>query len=344
MAAPRDILILGGTGFLGPHIVESARARGHRVTLFNRGQSNPHLFPDVEQVHGDRERDLDALKGRTWDAVVDPSGYLPRIVKTSADFLAAGVGQYIFISSISVYKDLTPGADEAHPLRALSEPGSEEVLKHYGALKALCERVVSAAFEDRALIIRPGLIVGPGDPTDRFTYWPVRIDRGGEILAPGNGDDPAQVIDGRDLAAWILSCVEQNLTGTFNATGPRDAVTMRDLLSQCQAGVGVTARFTWVDTDFLKANEVEPWSDLPVWTGSDSGILSASIARALDHGLAFRPLAETARDTLAWWKALPPERRQELKAGLKPEREAEMLAAWHGRNARRAAPAVEQEA
>jgi 2'-hydroxyisoflavone reductase len=331
---PRTILILGGTNFLGPHIVDVAKARGHKLTLFNRGKTHPELFPDVEKLQGDRDGNLKALEGRSWDAVVDTSGYVPRIVKASAELLAPKVGQYIFISSISVYQDdVAVGADENHPTQALKEPGSEDRMKHYGALKALSEKTVHDAFQGRSLAIRPGLIVGPLDPTDRFTYWPVRLERGGEVLAPGNGKDPAQIIDGRDLAAWIVECVEQKTMGTFNATGPKQPITMHDLLDQCHAGIGgSSARFTWVDTDFLEKKEVAPWTDLPVWTGKDKGMASVSSKRAIDKGLVFRPIAETAGDTLAWWKTLPPERREKPKVGLKPERETEVLAAWKGRS------------
>jgi 2'-hydroxyisoflavone reductase len=330
---PRSILVLGGTGFLGPHFVDAARARGHKMTLFNRGKTHPELFPDLEKLHGDRDGDLKALEGRSWDAVVDTSGYVPRMVKASADLLAPRVAQYIFVSSISVYKDdVAVGADENHPLQVLTEPGSEDRMKHYGALKALCEKTVEGAFAGRALVVRPGLIVGPLDPTDRFTYWPARLERGGDVLAPGSGKDPAQIIDARDLAAWMVACIEQKQTGTFNTTGPKNAITMHDLLDLCHAGIGGSAaRFVWVDSDFLEKKQVAPWTDLPVWTGKDRGMASVSNRRAVERGLDFRPIADTARDTLAWWKTLPAERREKPKVGLTPQREAEVLAAWKAR-------------
>ena len=332
---PRTILVLGGTGFLGPHFVDAARARGHKITLFNRGKTHPELFQDLEKLHGDRDGDLKSLEGRSWDAVLDTSGYVPRIVKASAELLAPRVGQYIFVSSISVYKDdVAVGADENHALQVLTEPGSEDRTKHYGALKALCEKTVEGALPGRALAVRPGLIVGPLDPTDRFTYWPVRLERGGDVLAPGSGKDPAQIIDARDLAAWILECVEQKQMGTFNTTGPKDAITMHELLDHCHAGIGGSAaRFVWVDTDFLEKKEVAPWTDLPVWTGKDRGMASVSSRRAIERGLKYRPIADTARDTLAWWKTLPAERRDKPKVGLTPQREAEVLAAWKARSA-----------
>ena len=329
-ATPRTILVLGGTGFLGPHFVDAARARGHKITLFNRGKTHPELFPEVEKLHGDRDGGLGALQGRRWDAVLDTSGYVPRVVKASADLLAPNVGQYVFVSSISVYRDdVAVGADENHPLQVLTEPGSEDRMKHYGALKALSEKAVETAFPGRALVIRPGLIVGPLDPTDRFTYWPVRLERGGEVLAPGSGNDPAQIIDARDLAAWMVACIEQKQAGTFNATGPKDPITMHDLLDTCHAGIGgSSARLVWVDADFLEKKEVAPWTDLPVWTGKDRGMASVSNRRAVERGLQFRPIGRTAADTLAWWKTLPPERRAKPKVGLSPQREAEVLAAW----------------
>jgi len=332
-AAPgrKRILILGGTGFLGPALVEAARSRGHVLTLFNRGRTHPGLFPDLEQLHGDRDGKLEALRGRSWDAAIDTSGYVPRIVTLSAELLAPAVARYLFVSTISVYEeDIPAGSDETAKLQALADPKSEDVPKHYGALKAACERAVERALPGRAAVVRPGLIVGPGDPTDRFTYWPVRLDRGGEVLAPGDGADPVQVIDVRDLARFMVAMIERADTGTYNAVGPAGATTMRETLEACRAGTGSSARLTWVPWKFLEGEKVAPWSDMPaVVPAAESALAQVSIARALAKGLAPRPLADTARDTLAWWKGLPGERRAKPRAGLDAKREAEVLARWH---------------
>jgi len=336
-AAPLRLLILGGTAFLGPALVEFARSRGHTVTLFNRGRTNPGLFPDVEKLAGDRDPNkgegLKALQGRTWDAVVDTSGYVPRVVQASAELLAPHVRHYAFVSSISVYKELDRhGLDETSAVATVDDPTTEDVGKHYGALKALCEQAAEAAMPGRVLNVRPGLIVGPDDPSDRFTYWPVRVARGGEVLAPGDGEDPLQFIDARDLAAWIILAVERGTTGIFNATGPSKDLLMRDFLAATRTAVGGDARFTWVDTGFLAKHKVEPWSDMPSWvprTGEERGIGGVSIAKALAAGLTFRPAADTLRDTLAWFQSLPAERQAKMRSGLPAEREKEVLAAWH---------------
>ncbi|HLM47329.1 MAG TPA: NAD-dependent epimerase/dehydratase family protein [Myxococcaceae bacterium] len=340
-APPREgkrILILGGTGFLGPQLVEAARSRGHTVTLFNRGKTRPQLFPDVEKLQGDRDpkngEGLKALEGRKWDAVIDTSGYVPRIAKASAELLAPNVGHYVFISTISVYKELPrPGMDESAPLATVDDPTTESVREHYGALKALCEQAVEAAFPGRTTNIRPGLIVGPDDPTQRFTYWPVRVAQGGEVLAPP-GSDPAQFIDARDLAGWTLLTIENRDFGTFNATGPDKPLTLRTLLEACKQASGSNATFTWADAAFLEKHKVRPWMDLPVWVpaqGEMAGMSGVSNAKAMARGLKFRPVVDTARDTLTWFNGLPPERQAELRkrAGLTPEREREVLAAWH---------------
>ncbi|QSQ11459.1 SDR family oxidoreductase [Myxococcus landrumensis] len=334
---PLSILILGGTKFLGPALVECAQSRGHTVTLFNRGKTNPGLFPNVEKLQGDRDPNkaegLKALEGRKWDAVVDTSGYVPRIVKASAELLGPNVGHYAFISTISVYKDLTtPGITESYPLAQVEDATTEDVPKYYGALKALCEQAAEAAMPGRVLNVRPGLIIGPDDPTDRFTYWPVRLSRGGEVLAPGDGQDPVQFIDARDLAAWTILGVERRLTGAYNATGPTRPLLMRDFLEASQKTLGTDARLVWADTTFLAKHKVEHWGDMPAWAprvGEDGGLGCISVAKALAQGLTFRPITDTVRDTLAWFKAEPPERQAKLKAGLSPEREKEVLAAWH---------------
>ncbi|MCP3136360.1 NAD-dependent epimerase/dehydratase family protein [Pyxidicoccus xibeiensis] len=336
-SAPKSILILGGTKFLGPALVEFARSRGHTVTLFNRGKTNPGLFPDVEKLSGDRDPNkgegLKALQGRKWDAVVDTSGYVPRVVEASAALLAPNVGHYSFVSSISVYSNFADyGITEASPVATLEDPASEDVPKYYGALKAACERAAEAAMPGRVLNVRPGLIVGPDDPTDRFTYWPARVARGGEVLAPGDGQDPTQFIDARDLAAFIILNVERNTAGVFNATGPSQPVLMKHLLDTCKTATGSDARFTWVDTAFLDKQKVAPWQDMPVWiprTGEEKGLGRVSIEKAVAAGLTFRPTADTIRDTMDWFKTLPPERQAKLGAGVTPEREKEVLAAWH---------------
>ncbi len=330
---PRTILILGGTGFLGPHLVDAARVRGHKVTLFNRGKTRPGLFPDVEKLHGDRDGHLEALAGtRRWDAVIDPSGYVPRLVGASAKLLAPRVGQYVFISTISVFGEAPPkaGPDEAAPVAKAPDPKSEDVRQFYGALKALSEQAAEAALPGRATSIRPGLIVGPGDPTDRFTYWPVRLDRGGAVLAPGDGEDPVQVIDVRDLARWTIHCVEERFMGTYNAVGPAATMTMKTMLAGIARGLGKTPALRWAAAPFLEANKVGPWMDMPTWIprqSEETGMTRIRCGKAIARGLRFRPIDETARDTLAWWKMEPPERRAKLRAGITPEREAEVLAA-----------------
>jgi 2'-hydroxyisoflavone reductase len=334
------ILILGGTGFLGPALVRDAEARGHKLTLFNRGKTNPHLFPNLEQLHGDRKVDLSALKGREWDAVIDTSGYVPAVVRRSAELLRDAVGHYVFISTISVYDKPPPGGvDESGAVGKLADETTEKVSgETYGPLKALCEREAERAFAGRATTVRPGLIVGPEDPTDRFTYWPARLDRGGEVLAPGDpANDRVQVIDVRDLAAWTVTAVERRHVGVYNAVGPREPLTVGALLEAGCKAVGPGARLTWVPAGFLEKNKVEPWSDMPVWVpagGEDGGMARVDSRRAIERGLAFRPVGETFRDTLAWWKAEPAERRAKPRAGLSPEREAEVLALWRAEKKR----------
>ncbi len=332
---PKKVLILGGTSFLGPEIVEIAQARGHTITLFNRGKTNPQLFPNVEKLHGDRKKsDLGALKGRTWDVVVDTSGYFPRHVTESAGLLR-DAKQYIFISSISVYDKPPPGGvDENGAVGKLKDPTVEKIDEEtYGPLKAACERAAEEQMPGKVTVIRPGLIVGPGDPTDRFTYWPVRLDAGGEVMAPGAPSDPVQVIDVRDLAAWIVTVLEEGHIGVYNAAGPAKPTGIGAFLDGMKSALGSSATLTWVDEAFLASQKVSPWSDMPVWVGSgeDAGMARVSSARAIAKGLAFRPIGETARDTLAWWKAQPEERRTKPGAGLSREREREVLAASKAR-------------
>ncbi|HEY7726409.1 MAG TPA: NAD-dependent epimerase/dehydratase family protein, partial [Anaeromyxobacteraceae bacterium] len=263
----------------------------------------------------------------------DTSGYVPRLVRASAELLAPAVERYLFVSSVSVYADSREPLHEGSPLAAVADEKTEDVRAHYGALKALCEKTAEAALPGRTLAVRPGLIVGPGDPTDRFTYWPVRLDRGGEVLAPGDGQDPVQVVDVRDLAAWMVRAAEERLAGTFNATGPASTLTMAAMLDACRPQ-GSAARLVWADAAFLGAHEVSAWRDMPAWiprSSEEAGMARTSSARAIARGLAFRPVAGTARDTLAWWKALPAERRAKPRAGISPEREAALLAEWKAR-------------
>ncbi len=326
-----NLLILGGTIFLGKHLTAVALERGHTVTLFNRGRhANP--FPEVEAIRGDRDGGLDALAGRQWDTVIDTSGYIPRLVRASAEALANAVNQYVFISTISVYADMSaPGVDETARVGHMDDPTTEQVTgESYGPLKALCEQAVEDVFRDHALVIRPGLIVGPDDPTDRFTYWVRRGAQGGAVLAPGRPDRAIQVIDVRDLAEWTLNMVEANASGTYNITGPATRLTMDDLLQAAQHASGSDAHFIWADEAWLQAQGVEPWSEMPLWIPENdpalSGMMALNIDRALAAGATFRPIAATVRDTLAWDNTRPPT--TTLKAGLLPEREASLIAAW----------------
>ncbi len=344
--APRSlrILILGGTGFIGPYQVRYAVDRGHRVTVFNRGRRQADLPNEVEHLIGDRNDDLDALVGRDWDVVIDNPTVLPFWVRDAASLLRDHADQYIFISSISVYADPSePGLDEttalaeydgADPMAETMETFQAASGRLFGPLKALSEQEAEKWFPGRTTIVRPGLIVGPGDPTDRFTYWPVRVARGGEVLAPGTPEDPVQVVDARDLSQWIIRVAEQNATGAFNATGPERPAPMGSVLGAMEPLAEEPVRFTFVDADFLSDQGVRPWSDMPAWVppvGSSAGLLQVSNQRAVEQGLTFRPIADTARDTLAWFRDLPQERQQSMLAGISAEREAEVLQAWHDR-------------
>ena len=322
------ILIIGGTRFLGRHLVESALARGHEVTLFNRGKSNPTLFPQVETILGDREYDLDKLLGRAWDTVIDVAGYVPRVVRLSASKLIGSVGRYVFISSISVYASFSRiGIDESDPVGKIEDELFEEITgESYGPLKALCEKAVQDTYGERALIIRPGLIVGPNDPTDRFTYWPVRVARGGDVLVPEKPDVPVQIIDVRDLSDFITRLIEEKAWGIYNATGPDSILTLGAMLEACKAVSGSDANFKWASVEFLTEHKVEAWSDMPVWvpdTEEDAGFSRVDISKAINAGLTFRPLEETVRDTIDWAATRPSD--HEWRAGLKEEREQELL-------------------
>lgn len=332
-ATPLKVLVIGGTGFLGPHTVRRLQERGHVVTLFNRGRTNPGLFPDIEKLRGDRKTDLKALEGRKWDAVLDPSAYIPADVTRSATLLAPSVGHYLIISSISVYKAIdTPGMDESAPLAVLKDPTVEQVTgETYGGLKALCEQAAEKAMPGRVTVIRPGLIVGPGDNTDRFTYWPVRVARGGEVLVPNSPNDFVQCIDVRDLANFIVTALENKTTGIYNADAPQASLTIGRLVETCKQVTRSDAQFVWVPTAFLEAQKVRPWSDMPVWlplTGDEAGGGQISVKAAMARGLTHRPLADTVRDTLAYVETWPAERKAKLRAGLAADREKEVIAAW----------------
>ncbi len=342
------ILILGGTGFIGPHMVRRAQERGHSVTLFNRGRTNDDLFPDVEKLVGDRDGQLEALKGREWDAVIDNSGYVPRHVRDSAKLLSTAAKQYLFISSVSAYASLEkPGLSEDSPLGTMADPTIEEINgETYGPLKVLCEQAAQQAFPSGATIVRPGYIVGPGDSTDRWTYWPVRVAAGGEVLAPGLPAAPIQLIDARDLAAFTIHLLERGTHGAFNAVGPAAALPMSEMLGVLKATTKSDATFTWVDQEFLAAQE----ATFPIWSptvGAYGGVHQVMNARAIAAGLTYRPLAETTADTLAWWNGLEAERRGAMRSGLRlpPElgqaaatldaqraAEAKLLAGWRARN------------
>jgi 2'-hydroxyisoflavone reductase len=317
------LLILGGTKFLGRAVAEAALARGHEGTLFNRGRTNPNLFPEAEKIRGDREQDLGALRGRRWDAVIDTATFLPRVVRLSVDALRESVDRYVYVSSISVYADLSSAPVEGAAVAELTDPSSESI-EDYGALKAVCEQIVTEAFGDRALVVRPGLIVGPHDPTDRFTYWPRRVAAGGRVLAPAPRDAPVQFIDARDLGAWIVHATEQSLRGTYNATG--EPTTFERLLDACTRVAGSDAEIVWVPSERLVEAGVGEWVELPLWIAAPefAAMQQADVSKAVADGLTFRPLEETIRDTLAWDAGRDEPRAEDV--GLSPERERELLA------------------
>lgn len=321
------LLIIGGTVFLGRHLVTAALVAGHEVTLFNRGRHNADLFPEVEKLRGDRKGDLSALVGREWDAVIDTCGYVPREVQTVADVLKQGVERYVFISTLSVYADFqTLGIDESYPTGKLGDEKTEKVTgESYGPLKALCEQAARAVFGERTLIVRPGLIVGPYDPTDRFSYWVQRVAAGGEVLAPAPSTHQVQFIDGRDLAEWTIRLVEVEQAGVFNATGPDYRLSLGELLNCVGQVSGSDAWIRWADAAFLLAEKVVPWSEMPLWVPDESfvGFGGMSVQKGIGAGLRFRPLAETVRDTMDWLGTRAADHR--WRAGISREREEELL-------------------
>ena len=333
-----SILILGGTGFIGPYQVRYALARSHTVTLFNRGKTKPHLFPELEKLRGDREAgDLEALKGREWDVVIDNSSGRPRWTREAAELLSDSANLFYYTSSTGVYYPYhSIDIDEDAPVLD-ADPVESDDGPSYGVRKVLSERAAEAAFPGRAIVVRPHLIAGPDDPTDRFTYWPVRMSRGGEVMAPGQPTDPIQFIDVRDLTEFTMSLIEGSAGGVFNAVGPLSRMSVAEMLYGIRAISSTDVSFTWIDADFLSEHRVRGWSHLTVWinpTGDYMGMDQINNERSVANGLTFRPLAVTARDTLDWWNSLPEERRAEPRNGLAPDREVEVLAIWHARNER----------
>lgn len=323
------ILILGGKRFLGIALVEAILKAGHTPTLFNRGLTNPDLFPKVTNLIGDRDGDLSALKRRKWDAVIDTGGFVPRVVIKSARMLSNKVENYTFISSLSVYQDFqTPDIAEDYRLAQLDDPTNEDYRGDaYGPLKALCEYEIQRHFEGSVLVIRPGLLVGPNDPTDRFTYWPWRVSLGGKVLAPAPPAANLQFIDVRDLAAFVVKLVEKKAEGVYNVTGPKKPATFGSLLVACREAALSDANFVWVEEPFLLREGVSPWTDLPLWVPSTdpaySGFYNININKALKAGLDIRPLSQTVNDTLAWLKTRPSE--TPLKVGIGIARETQLL-------------------
>jgi 2'-hydroxyisoflavone reductase len=333
-AEPMNILILGGTGFIGPHMVREALRRGHEVSLFNRGRTNNELFPDLKLYKGDRNNGLQSLEGGKWDVVVDNSGYVPRHVEDSARLLSSVVSHYLYVSTISVYAVSPAPITEDSPLATMDDETVEEVTgETYGPMKALCEQRVTAELgADRTTIVRPTYICGPGDRTDRYTYWPVRTMRGGEMLWPGTAADDIQIIDVRDFANFTVDCLEQKISGIFNTVTPPRSFKMGDLLEDCLAVTDANMTPVWVDRDFISENDVAEGGGLPIWDDPDGEYAALSQvegSRAAAAGLRNRPTRETARDTISWWKTLPADRTDKLRAGLSAEKEAEFLRLWH---------------
>jgi 2'-hydroxyisoflavone reductase len=333
------LLILGGTKFLGRAAAEAALERGHEVTLFNRGRTNPQLFPETEKLRGDRDGGLSALQGREWDCVIDPSGFVPRVVRQSAELLRGAVGHYVYISSIAVYSQpQEPGFGETAPVIELDDPDREDYLggaEAYGGLKALCEQVIAELHPGAHANVRAGLIVGPHDPTGRFTYWPLRVALGGEVLAPDGPDRQVQIVDVRDLGDWLVRLCEERTGGTFNAVGPARPLSMGELLDICDQVGGGRAEIVWVDEAFLLAHGVGVWMELPLWVPrEEEWFQRADASRAFAAGLRFRPLEETVRDTLAWARrdgASLVTTAHTGAAGMRPKREAELLTVWRER-------------
>jgi 2'-hydroxyisoflavone reductase len=330
-----DILVLGGTGFIGPHLVSHAMQRGHKITLFNRGRTNNHLFPEVEKLVGDRNNDLSALEGRRWDAIIDNSGYTPAQVELSVGLLKDACDQYLFTSTRSVYYDYTAAVmDEDAPLGPQHLPESE--WEGYGPDKVLAERIVKAGFGARTLIVRPPIIVGPGDRSDRFTYWVDRIDDGGDILVQGEPTDPVQFVDVRDLSEFYVRLLENTTSGIYNAEGPGSALTTAGLVHGIKAITATPSTFHWVDWDFLIERGEVPQESLTFWQPPRGRYLNYGYmdnSRAITRGLTFRPLAVTAKDTLDWHRARTRDLQDKLRTGLSRDREAELLREWNSRAA-----------
>jgi 2'-hydroxyisoflavone reductase len=326
-----NVLVLGGTVFFGRHLVRALLARGHTVTIFNRGNHDVDGDLPVIRIHGDRTNTagLARLTADGWDAVVDPSSDIPDVVEASARHLR-NARRYVYISSISVYHLDKPIIDETSPLfEAVEGDPLAMTAEAYGWRKATSEKRVGAVFGERATLIRPGLIVGPYDPSDRFTYWPMRFARGGNVVVPAPPERGVQFVDVRDVADFVIRSIENSLVGAYNVTSPRGAVTMRDVVDACREGIDVLPAATWIDGDFLTAHGCEGWVDIPLWIPPDSpypGILNADVSRAVHAGLIYRPLRETIRDIRDWYAASG---RTELKAGLGPQKESELLDAWN---------------
>lgn len=343
--APLRILFLGGTGFIGPHMVREALAKGHRITLFTRGRQGTELFPDAERLIGDRDGKLDSLKGKTWDVVIDNSGYVPAHVQQSAELLRGSVGHYFYTSTIDAYRDFhTVGITESYPLATLPAGTPHDPQRFYGPLKALCEEEVVKVYPSNHTIVRPAWVAGPGDNNHLFTYWVMRMDRGGDVLAPGTPDDPVQYIDARDLASFVISSVERKLVGRFTAVGP--VMTFEEMLFGVKAVTTSASKLTWVDADFLRAEKVRPYFGMPLWWpprndyqdpgmrgGLNGGVGAFTIdgSKARANGMTHRPLADTARDTLAWYKGAFPDWPERGRPGPTATREQELLAKYRSR-------------